>query len=164
MFSRLGGLTSSSSFLSPFLLASSLKHCIRVSSPCTLYLSYTLLMPRSLGIAMSVLHFLYLAEPYPQDIGNVTFTFLLCLIALCMMYVYLYYICLSLQCPDSYISARRPLGSPSKSTLNGPKSVTKKTLNPQLKESNGQKKSIYIYIYICTKKLNKVRIQIFYSV
>ena len=65
MFSRLGGLTSSSSFLSPFLLASSLKHCIRVSSPCTLYLSYTLLMPRSLGIAMSVLHFLYLAEPYP---------------------------------------------------------------------------------------------------
>ena len=42
-----------------------------------------------------------------------------------------------IQYPDGYISARRPLGSPSKSTLNGPKSVTKKTLNPPLKESNG---------------------------
>ena len=42
-----------------------------------------------------------------------------------------------IQYPDNYISARRPLGSPSKSTLNGPKSVTKKTLNPPLKESNG---------------------------
>ena len=38
---------------------------------------------------------------------------------------------------DGYISTRRPLGSLSKSTLNGPKNVTKKTLNPPLKESNG---------------------------
>ena len=46
---------------------------------------------------------------------------------------------------DGYISARRPLGSPSKSTLKGAKCVTKKTLNPPLKESNNSKKSVYIY-------------------
>jgi len=41
-----------------------------------------------------------------------------------------------IQYPDGYLLARRPLGSPSKSTSNGPKSITKKTLNPLLKESN----------------------------
>ena len=39
---------------------------------------------------MSVLHFLYLAGPYPWNVGNVWFTFTLCVITLCMMYVYLY--------------------------------------------------------------------------
>ena len=40
-------------------------------SPCNLYFSYSLLGPCSLGMAISVLHFLYLVEPYPQNIGNV---------------------------------------------------------------------------------------------
>ena len=44
----------------------------------------------SLGMAMSILHFLYLARPYPWNVGNVWFTFLLYVVALCMMYVYLY--------------------------------------------------------------------------
>ena len=59
--------------------------------------SYSMLRPHSLGMAMSVLHFLYLAGSYPWNIGNVWFTFLLCVIALCMMYVCMYvyiYICL----------------------------------------------------------------------
>ena len=43
-----------------------------------------------LGMAMSVLHFLYLTEPCPWNVGNVCFTFLLCGIALCMMYVCIY--------------------------------------------------------------------------
>ena len=41
-------------------------------------------------MAMFVLHFLYLVGPCPWNVGNVCFTFLLCVIALCMMYVYLY--------------------------------------------------------------------------
>ena len=44
----------------------------------------------SLGMAMSVLHFLYLAGSYPWNVGNVWFTFLLCVIALCIMYVCMY--------------------------------------------------------------------------
>ena len=40
-------------------------------------------------MAMSILHFLYLARPYPWDVGNVCLSFLLCVIALCMMYVYI---------------------------------------------------------------------------
>ena len=88
MFSRLGGLASLVGFLSPSLL--SLESCIRVLSPCIIYLSCTLFGPRSLGMTMSVLHFLYLTGPYPWNIGNVCFTFLLCVITLCMMYVYLY--------------------------------------------------------------------------
>ena len=90
MFNRLGGVASPSGYIFPSLLASSLEHCIKVSSLCTLYLSCTLLRLCSLGMAMSILHFLYLVRPYPWDVGNVYFTFLLCLIALCMMYVYLY--------------------------------------------------------------------------
>ena len=38
---------------------------------------------------MSVLHFLYLTRPYPWNVGNVYFTFLLCVTALCMIYVYM---------------------------------------------------------------------------
>ena len=49
--------------------------------------SYSLLGPRFLGMTMSVLHFLYLARPYPSNVGKVYFIFLLCVIALCMMYV-----------------------------------------------------------------------------
>ena len=62
-----------------------------------LLFSYSLLRPCSLGMAMSILHFLYFAGPYPWNVGNVWFTFLLCVIALCIMYVYIYiyiYICL----------------------------------------------------------------------
>ena len=60
---------------------------------CTLYISYTLLGPCSLGMAMSILYFLYLTGPYPWDVGNVCFTFLLCVMALCKIYIYIY-ICL----------------------------------------------------------------------
>ena len=41
-------------------------------------------------MALFVLHFLYLIGLYPWDVSNVCFTFMLCVIALCMMYVYLY--------------------------------------------------------------------------
>jgi len=41
-------------------------------------------------MAMSILHLLYFAGPYPWNVGNVYFTFLLYVIALCMMYVYIY--------------------------------------------------------------------------
>jgi len=41
-------------------------------------------------MTMSVLYFLYLIGPYTWNVGNVYFTFLLCVIALRMMYVYLY--------------------------------------------------------------------------
>ena len=44
----------------------------------------------SLGMAMSVLNFLYLARLYPWNIGNVWFTFSFCVIALCLMCVYIY--------------------------------------------------------------------------
>ena len=71
----------------------SLESCIRVSSLCILYLSYTLLGPHSMGMAISILHFLYLTGPYPWNNGSVCFTFQLCVIALCMMYVCVY-ICL----------------------------------------------------------------------
>ena len=48
-----------------------------------------------LGMAMSVLHFLYLTGPCPWNVGNVCFNFLLYVIALCMMYVCVcIYICL----------------------------------------------------------------------
>ena len=90
MFNKLVGLAFPSGYIFPFLLASSLEHGIRVSFPCTFYHSCTLFGMHSLGMAMSVLYFLYLAWPYPWDIGNVCFTFLLCVITLYMMYVYLY--------------------------------------------------------------------------
>ena len=52
--------------------------------------SCSLLGPRSLGMTMSVLHFLYLTGPYPWNIGKVWFIFPLCVVALCMMYVCVY--------------------------------------------------------------------------
>ena len=55
-----------------------------------LLFSYFLLVPHSLGMAMSVLHFLYLVGPYPWNIGNVWFIFLLYVIALCTMHVYIH--------------------------------------------------------------------------
>ena len=39
---------------------------------------------------MLVSYFLYLAGPYLWDVDNVCFTFLLCVMALCMMYVCVY--------------------------------------------------------------------------
>ena len=55
-----------------------------------IYLSCTLLGPRSQGMAMPDLLFLYLAWPYPWNIGNVWFTFLLRVFALCMIYICVY--------------------------------------------------------------------------
>ena len=55
--------------------------------------SYSLLRSCSLSMAMSILHFLYFAGPYPWNVGNVWFTFPLCFIALCMMCMCIY-ICL----------------------------------------------------------------------
>ena len=77
-------------FSLPFSQPFSLESCTRAPSLCTLYLSCTLLGLRTLGMIMFDLHFLYLAGPYPWDIGNVCFTFLFYVLALCMMYVYLY--------------------------------------------------------------------------
>ena len=47
---------------------------------------HSLLRPRSLGMAMSVLHFLYLARSYPWNVGSVWFTFPLCVITWCTLY------------------------------------------------------------------------------
>ena len=55
-----------------------------------LYHSCTLLGPRSLGMAMSNLLFLYLAGPYPWNVNNVRFLFLHYVLALCMIYIYIY--------------------------------------------------------------------------
>ena len=90
MFSKLGGLAPlerSSLSLSLSLFS---KACIRVPLHVPLLFSYFLLVPHSLGMAMSVLHFLYLVGPYPWNIGNVWFIFLLYVIALCMMHVYIH--------------------------------------------------------------------------
>ena len=62
----------------------------RVPIHVPLLFSCPLLGLHSLGMAMSVIHFLYLAEPYPWNVGNVWFTFLLCVIALYMMHVCIY--------------------------------------------------------------------------
>ena len=43
-----------------------------------------------MGMAMFVLHFSYLTRPYPWNVGNICFTFLLYVIALCVMYVCMY--------------------------------------------------------------------------
>ena len=43
-----------------------------------------------MGMAIFVLHFLYLTGPYPWNVGNICFTFLLYVIALCVMYVCMY--------------------------------------------------------------------------
>ena len=53
----------------------------------------TLLGPCSLGMIISTLYFLYLTRPYPWNIGNVWFIFLLYRLALCMMYVYILVSC-----------------------------------------------------------------------
>ena len=88
----IGGLVSLSGYilLSPsFSLFS--RACIRVPLHVPpLYFSYSFLGSHSLGMTMSILHFLYLARPYPWNFGNVWFSFPLCVLALCMMYVYLY--------------------------------------------------------------------------
>ena len=55
-----------------------------------LYHSCTLLGPRSVGMAMSNLLFLYLAGPYPWNVNNVRFLFLHYVLALCMIYIYIY--------------------------------------------------------------------------
>ena len=55
-----------------------------------LYLSCTLLGSRFLDMTMFDLHFLYLAGPYPWNVGDVWFIFLLYMLALCMMYVCVY--------------------------------------------------------------------------
>ena len=90
MFKRLGGLAFPSGFLSSSFLSFSLESCNRVPSLCILHLSCTLLGLLSLGMAMSDLYFLYLARPHPWDVGNVCFTFLLYVIALCKIYVCVY--------------------------------------------------------------------------
>ena len=41
-------------------------------------------------MVMFYLHFSYLVGPYPWNVANVCFTFPLYMIALCMMYIYLY--------------------------------------------------------------------------
>ena len=72
MFSRLGGLdplerSSLSLSLSLFSRA-----CIRVPPLFVpIYFSCSLLGPRSLGMSMFVLYFLYLAGPYPWNVSNV---------------------------------------------------------------------------------------------
>ena len=55
-----------------------------------LYLSCTLLGPCSLDMTMFDLHFSYLVGPYPWNVGDVWFIFLLCMLALCIMYVCVY--------------------------------------------------------------------------
>ena len=65
---------------------------------CTLSLSCSLLGPRSLDMIMFVLHFLYLVGSYPWNVGNVCFTFRLCMIALCMIYVCIYIYVYMLSC------------------------------------------------------------------
>ena len=92
MFSRLGGLAPSRAVFSSLLsLRLFSRVCIRVPPLLVpFWFSYSLLGSCSLGMAMSVLHFLYLTGPYHWNVGNVWFTFLLCVVALCMMYLYLY--------------------------------------------------------------------------
>ena len=72
MFSRLGGLA----LLERFSLSLSLnllsRACIRI--PLLLvpfYFSYFSLGLRSLGMALSILHFLYLVGPFPWNVSNV---------------------------------------------------------------------------------------------
>ena len=89
-FSKLGGLAPLKRSSLSLSLSFFSRAYIRALLHLPLLLSYFLLGPCSLGMAMSVLHFLYLAGPYPWNVGNVWFTFSLCVIALCMMYVYLY--------------------------------------------------------------------------
>ena len=73
-------------------LVSSLEHVLGSPSMYPLYFSCSLLEPHSLGMAMYVLYFLYLVGPYPWNVGNIWFTFPLCVVALCIMYVYLYFL------------------------------------------------------------------------
>ena len=93
MFSRLEGLASLSGYI--FLpLSQPLLQSIVLGFPLTMYL-LSFLAP---CLAMSVLHFLYIVGLYPWDVSNVCFTFPLCVIALCMMYIYLYMLVCGLLC------------------------------------------------------------------
>ena len=93
MFNRLGGLAPPERFSLSLSLSIFSRAYIRVPLHVPLLFSYSLLGSYSLVMAMSILHFLYLAGPYPWNVSNVCFTFPLCVIALCMMYVSIY-ICL----------------------------------------------------------------------
>ena len=97
MFSKLRGLAPPKQSSLSLSLSLFSRACIRVPLHVPLLFSYFLLGPFYLGMAMSVLHFLYLAGQYPWNIGNVWFIFSLNVIALCMMHVYIHtyiYICL----------------------------------------------------------------------
>ena len=62
---------------------------------CLFYHLCTLLGLCSLGMTMFDLLFLYLFRPYPWDVGNDWFIFFFCVLALCMLDIYIYiYICL----------------------------------------------------------------------
>ena len=86
MFSRLRGLAPAEWSSLSLSLSLFSRACIGSPSMYLFYFSYLLLRPRSLGMAMFVLHFLYLAGPYPRNFGNVWFTFSVCVIAL---YIYI---------------------------------------------------------------------------
>ena len=88
MFNRLGRLAPLEWFSLTLSLSLFSRSCIRdpFHVPPLLFLLFSWAM--FLGFGNSVLHFLYLAGPYLWNVGNVCFTFLLCVIALCMMYVY----------------------------------------------------------------------------
>ena len=77
MFSRLGGQPLLSGFLFPLSFSLFFRACIRVPPFPVPFFSCSLLGPRSLGMTMSVLHFLYLVGPYTWNVGNVCFIFLL---------------------------------------------------------------------------------------
>ena len=92
MFSRLGGLAPSKAVFSSLLsLRLFSRACIRVPPLLVpFWFSYSLLGSCSLSMTMFDLRFLYLSRPYPWNVGNVWFTFLLYVIALCMMHIYIY--------------------------------------------------------------------------
>ena len=91
MFSRLGGLAPPEWFsLSLSLLAPSLEHVL--GFPLSLNPLSFLLLARAVFPKYGNVYFtfLYLVGPYTWNVGNVCFTFLLCVIALCMMYICIY--------------------------------------------------------------------------
>ena len=96
MFNRLGGQAPLEWFSLSLSLSLNLFSRACVGVPPLLvpfpFLAF-LLKPHSVGMVMSVLHFLYLVGPYSWNVGNVCFTFPLYVKALCMIYVYIY-ICL----------------------------------------------------------------------
>ena len=90
MFSRLGGLAYLSGFLSPSLLAFSLESCIKV--PLSMYPLSFLLLAWAMFPGYGNVCFTFPVPYWAIPLGNwqCLFTFSLCMIALCMMYVYLY--------------------------------------------------------------------------